>query len=238
MDKIEKINSYYENNFSKLEELNAVLFSSSKSNVNADNYRILGWESRQAQYARFAAFAKHVDLNGKSVLDVGCGLGDLFHFLTSGLGLSVRYVGIDISARMIQTAKTQLDILKESGLSLPAENTSTVQFYAADVFADGDKGMPPEIENEKFDWVYASGIFNLNLGNNFEFLEKAFSRFVELSEEGFVCSMLNERSADKEDLYFYYNPADVSERAKKCGAKSTAIFDDYLNNDFTILARR
>ena len=70
MNKIEKINSYYEKNFKELEKLHDALSKAAKSNINADNYKILGWESRQAQYARFAAFAKNVDLNGKAVLDV------------------------------------------------------------------------------------------------------------------------------------------------------------------------
>ncbi|MGN0738600.1 MAG: class I SAM-dependent methyltransferase [Treponema sp.] len=242
MDKIAKINSYYEKNFKELEKLHDALSKAAKSNINADNYKILGWESRQAQYARFAAFAKNVDLNGKAVLDVGCGLGDLFHFLTSGLGLSVNYVGIDISERMIETAKSQLEILRENGLSLPAENKSTVRFLASDVFA-GDFVNALDFSSVKesgggFDWIYASGIFNLNLGNNFEFLRKAFARFMELGKNGFVCSMLNERSTDKESPYFYYDPEDTCEFAKAVGAKNVRIIDDYLENDFTIFVEK
>ena len=71
MNKNAKINSYYEKNFKELEKLHDALSKAAKSNINADNYKILGWESRQAQYARFAAFAKNVDLNGKAVIDVG-----------------------------------------------------------------------------------------------------------------------------------------------------------------------
>ena len=242
MNKIAKINSYYEKNFKELEKLHDALSKAAKSNINADNYKILGWESRQAQYARFAAFAKNVDLNGKAVLDVGCGLGDLFHFLTSGLGLSVNYVGIDISERMIETAKGQLEILRENGLKLPAENKSTVRFLTADVFADDFVNALDfsalEESSAGFDWIYASGIFNLNLGNNFEFLKKAFVRFMELGKSGFVCSMLNERSSDKESPYFYYNPKQVCSFAKDAGAKSVRIIDDYLENYFTVFAEK
>ena len=83
-----------------------------------------------------------------------------------------------------------------------------------------------------------AGIFNLNLGNNFEFLKKAFVRFMELGKSGFVCSMLNERSSDKESPYFYYNPKHVCSFAKDAGAKSVRIIDDYLENDFTVFAEK
>lgn len=229
MGRIEKINSYYEKNFADLERLHQVLNDATLANVNADNYKILGWESRNAQYVRFGAFAKNVELDRQSLLDVGCGLGDLYHFLTSGLGKSIYYYGIDISDRMIETAKKQLEILVANGLKLSEENVSTVEFAQADLFA--------ESFNRKYDWVYASGIFNLNLGNNQEFLEKAFKRFAELGQKGFACSMLNERSTDKEEPYYYYSPSSVSELAKKVGAKSVEIVDDYLENDFTIIAR-
>ena len=229
MDRIAKINSYYEKNFAELKALHEVLNNAVRANVNADNYKILGWESRQAQYARFAAFVKNVSLDALSVLDVGCGLGDLFHFMTSGAGLSVEYTGIDISQKMIETAEEQLKVLRENGLVLPDGNKSSARFVTGDIFDQSSSEFAA-------DWVYASGIFNLNLGNNDEFLARAFERFFELCKKGFVCSMLNVRSTDKEDTYYYYRPDDVAELAKKIGARNVRIIDDYLENDFTIIA--
>lgn len=233
MTRIEKINSYYEKNMAELERIHGILNNSLDKNVNADNYKILGWESRQAQYARFAAFLKNVDLEGKSLLDVGCGLGDLYHFLTTGFNKSVKYVGIDISEKMIQIAKSQLDILKKNGVVLPEGNLSTVQFVNADIFSKDEFIC----RDKSFDWLYSSGIFNLNLGNNLEFLENAFNRFSKIAKEGFCCSMLNVRSKDKESPYFYYSPEEVFTLAKKNGAKDVLIVDDYLENDFTIVAK-
>lgn len=229
MGRIEKINSYYEKNFAELEKLHQILNEATAGNINSDNYKILGWESRQAQYARFAAFVKNVNLEKKSILDVGCGLGDLFHFITCALNNTIFYTGIDISERMIETAKSQLEILRQNGLKLPAGNNSTVEFGKRDLFQDNFK--------DSYNWIYASGIFNLNLGNNLEFLEKAFKQFVELGTDGFACSMLNERSTDKEEPYFYYKPEEVKLLAEKVGAKTIQIIDDYLENDFTIIAR-
>lgn len=237
MTRIEKINSYYEKRFAELEKLHSVLNNAVKKNVNADNYKILGWESRQAQYGRFGAFVKNVELDNTSVFDVGCGLGDLYHFMTSGFDLSIDYVGIDLSQKMIDLAKSQLQILKDNGLKLSENNLSKVLFIQGDIF-DKDELIKKGFASKNFDWVYSSGIFNLNLGNNFEFLENAFIRFLQLSKKGFACSMLNIRSKDKEDEYFYYNPSDVKNLAIKCGAKNVQIIDDYLENDFTIIASK
>ena len=44
-------------------------------------YRILDWASPQSQEARFQVLADEVPLAGKTLLDVGCGLGDLYGFL-------------------------------------------------------------------------------------------------------------------------------------------------------------
>lgn len=230
--RIEIINSYYEENYKKLEKLNEVLNeallkndTTGGSNINADNYKILGWESRQAQYARFSAFVKNVDINNCSVLDVGCGLGDLYHFCTSGLNLNIEYTGVDISKKMTDTAEMQLEVLKNAGLKLADDNKSSAVFECADVFKGFDK---------KADWVYASGIFNLNLGNNLSFLKNAFDCFKKLSNRGFVCSMLNERSDDKEKPYFYYSPEVVKSIAEELNPAKIIIDDSYLKNDFTI----
>ena len=230
--RIEIINSYYEEKYQKLEKLNKVLDeallkkeTTDGLNINAENYRILGWESRQAQYARFSAFVKNVDIDNCSVLDVGCGLGDLYHFCTSGLNLNIKYTGVDISKKMKDNAEMQLEVLRNAGLKLAEGNNSSAVFECVDVFKGYDK---------KADWVYASGIFNLNLGNNLEFLENAFDCFKKLSVRGFVCSLLNERSDDKEEPYFYYSPAAVKIMAEKLKPAKIIIDDSYLKNDFTI----
>lgn len=239
MTRIEKINSYYSNNFEKLEKLHNVLNDAVGKNINADNYKILGWESRAAQYSRFSAFAKNtfINLDEMSLLDVGCGLADLYHFLTIGLNKNIKYVGIDISEKMILIAKSQLNILKQDKLLSSKKNKSTIELFTGDIFADDFLHQLKKSKLEKFDYVYASGIFNLNLGNNEEFVKSAFSRFVQFCKTGFSCSMLNVRSKDQEKPYFYYDPKTVKKWAFDVGAKSVDIIDDYLENDFTIIAK-
>ena len=65
MKRINVIRSYYDDNMQRSEK----------------DHEILGWESKEAQYERFAALADNVDLEGKKLLDVGCGLGNLLEYL-------------------------------------------------------------------------------------------------------------------------------------------------------------
>jgi SAM-dependent methyltransferase len=47
----------------------------------ADSVRALGWVSEASQTSRFEAIAQAGDFNDSSVLDLGCGTGDLKAFL-------------------------------------------------------------------------------------------------------------------------------------------------------------
>lgn len=42
----------------------------------------LGWRDHNSQLIRFEVLADIADLNGRSVLDVGCGYADLLPFLS------------------------------------------------------------------------------------------------------------------------------------------------------------
>ena len=99
----EKISNYYQDNYK-----NVIARTENALSIHrAENYKILGWESREAQYKRFAVLAEHINLDKKTLLDVGSGLGDLFHFLTQGLHWSVEYTGTDILPQMVLLAKTK-----------------------------------------------------------------------------------------------------------------------------------
>ena len=71
---------------------------------NLPHHQVLDWASAESQLARFQIFARNVALADKSLLDVGCGLGDLLTYLAS-LGLRVRYTGVDLLEKMVQAAQ-------------------------------------------------------------------------------------------------------------------------------------
>lgn len=199
--RIDHIKSHYEKNFGSRNE----------------NHEILDWESREAQISRFSVIVEEIDVHGKSLLDVGCGLADLYAFFNE-MGFSVRYEGVDISQRMIDFSKKRFP---------------DVCFSCVDIFS-GDK----KYSDSSFDIVFSSGIFNLDLGNNMQFLECALAEFCRISSRYVVFNLLSEKSTDKENRYFYYRQRDVEKLIGNIGFSSARIVEDYLLNDLTVICEK
>ena len=170
----------------------------------------LGWENEQAQELRFEVL-KNIFFQGASVLDVGCGLGNLYDYLKKQ-GYNFNYTGVDILPEMIFRAK---------------EKNPKAEFFSANIFEDDLFG------DRKFDVIYASGIFNIELGNNDDFLRNALQRFVSLSNKFVVFNLLHARSATKEPGYYYQTPDTVQKLFPP--VKKIFFIDDYLDNDFSTI---
>jgi len=63
----------------------------------------LSWISDHTQKTRFKVLSEIGDLNNKSILDVGCGFGDLYQYLSNRFH-GFLYTGIDVTSLMIETA--------------------------------------------------------------------------------------------------------------------------------------
>ena len=61
-------------------------------------------QSKRTQRMRFEVFVSFHDLRGKSVLDVGCGVGDLCGHLQER-GIDCEYTGFDVSPEMIRRCR-------------------------------------------------------------------------------------------------------------------------------------
>lgn len=69
-----------------------------------DTVRALGWPDQESQSQRFAALSAVGDLSGHSLLDIGCGYGDLKGYLDQRFhGFS--YIGIDQIPEFIMEAR-------------------------------------------------------------------------------------------------------------------------------------
>jgi SAM-dependent methyltransferase len=71
-----------------------------------DSVRALGWVDESSQASRFEAMAGAVDFEGCSVIDCGCGTGDLKAFLDTRFG-GVSYLGIDQVPEFIAAARSR-----------------------------------------------------------------------------------------------------------------------------------
>lgn len=202
MKHMEKIREYYEAN-----------------NVEGyPDYYILGWESEEAQKIRFMQLVSNIDLNGKIILDVGCGTGNLLEYIERRF-TGYNYTGIDVLPHMIKRA---------------SEKKLNGNFLCIDIFKDNP------YSDKSFDVLFSSGIFNLNLGNNQEFLKDAVNLFLKLTRETVAFNLLWDKSDNKESKYFYFSPEEVFRDLNNLyqNSWSISIQKGYLNNDFTVHMNR
>ncbi len=188
-----------------------------KDKIKAENpdYRIHGWESKEAHLSRLSVLYNEVKLKGKSLLDVGCGVGSLYRFLKERK-TKISYVGVDILEEMVQLARFRYP---------------EALFMQQNLFEDNP------FPDSSFDIVYASGIFNLDLGNNESFIQDAIALFARLATHQVVFNLLSIESENKEAGYFYADPQSIPHLLRKSGIryKNYKLVQNYLKNDFTVI---
>jgi len=89
----------------------------------------LGWKTLEGQIARFEALSQIGNLNSSSVLDAGCGHGDLCGYLNEKF-TGVRYFGIDRDASFLDIAIQKYSHLDETAFFLG--DFTTAQLPATD----------------------------------------------------------------------------------------------------------
>lgn len=160
---------------------------------------------------RYKVLSEVTDLTGKSVLEVGCGFGELGIYLQQKYP-GVQYFGIDVSPRMIEEGRKV-----HPQLSLRLQNVLDI--------------------DERFDVVMAQGIFYL-LGDNAEskmhgLIEKMFS----LSREAVTFCAISSWASNKRDDEFYVDPAAILDWCRILTTR-VVLRHDYLPNDVTLYLYR
>lgn len=190
------------------------------NDLNIPDYKIVDWESEEAQNLRFKALIEHFNMNGNVLLDVGCGVGSLAEYIDKN-NINLYYIGIDIMPEMVERAKSK-----------NYKNISP-QFMTMDFFKKTDI-------KDDVDYIYTSGIFNLNLGNNEEFLKEAIEAFLLAARKGVCFNLLDISCKEKYgDKYYYYKKDDIllltQDILKKLNLSyKIHIEDKYLQNDFSV----
>lgn len=186
-----------------------------------EDYQVLDWESENAQYKRFSVFGDNFcnELKDKTIADIGCGLGNFAQYLDS-MEKNITYDGYDIIFEMIELANQK------------TFSNITANFYHKNIFKNS--GM-----HKKYHYIYCSGIFNLNVGNNIDFFHLAMDRFFEITTDGICFNLLDKKAKDIfGNKYFYYDKSSILSTIKSKYSdrlKSIYVEDSYLENDFSIV---
>lgn len=171
----------------------------------------MGW-FKDRQYIRFAALTQIGSVNNCSILDVGCGFGDLVDFL-GGRGATVDYTGYDINPRLIEVAKKRHPHMK---------------FYVVDI---------EEEKREGFDWIVSSGVFNYKMPSSKAFIENMLTIMFEMSHLGVAVDFMSAYVDFRGEETHHSDPRDIFDFCKSL-TKWVTLRHDYLPYEFCIYMYR
>ena len=171
--------------------------------------RALDWSGEQSQFLRFRVLSEVGSLDGASVLDVGCGLGDLCGWLRAD-SHDVRYTGIDIAPAMIEAARSRF---------------TDARFEVLDLLSD-----PVQ---DSFDYVLSSGIFTHRTAEAKLFFEAMLEQMFALAERGLAVNCLSTWAEQIEPREFHANPLETVAFCRKL-TPWVVLRHDYHPADFTV----
>jgi len=140
-----------------------------------------------------------------SVLDIGCGVAHLYEFLKMG-GWNGKYLGIDPNKKAIDMIDENINAMHGTIEDLP--------------------------DFMKYDWVIASGVFNLGLTENLTF--SIIHNMISHANKGIIFNMLQAPYEDPK--YEAYYPEWIKRKLSKFDHKKIEIIEDYMGDDaeFTV----
>lgn len=172
----------------------------------------LGWRDAESQTVRFEALAEIADLNGHSVLDAGCGHGDLRAYLHQ-LYPQVKYCGMEQIPELMDEA------IRRYG------NWPQTSFICGDFINDA---IPLA------DYVIASGSLNY-FNNDADYIYKAISKLYAHCRLGFVFNLLT--CVKPNGLIVAYDPKVIMDYCSSLSAH-VVLKNDYSDEDFTVFMYR
>ncbi len=177
------------------------------------SFRSVDWGSKESQELRFSIFAQAGNLNGRTILDVGCGMGDFYNWLNQ-TGIKADYTGVDITPKMIEIAKQRFP-----GVCFEINNLLDL--------------TSNKIEPGQYDYVFASGIFCYREHEPFEFMKNMVENMFKISKKTLTFNSLSLMAPDKERKEFYADPVKI---VSFCQTLTPWIIfrHDYHPRDFTV----
>ena len=196
------------------EKSKTIAYFTNLVNKHQDSPKALNWGSTYSQEKRFEVLTEINIEDGATLLDVGCGLGDLYKWLNKK-GTRIKYTGIDITPTMIEKARA---------------NNGDAEFRLADI-------CNPDINIGRYDYVLASGIFYLLEDKPEVTMKNIIERLYDISLKGIAFNSLSSWSNIKQGNEFYADPLKTLEFCRTLSPFVT-MRHDYHPADFTIYLRK
>lgn len=167
--------------------------------------RTLGWNKRR-HVLRYAVLLDHWDLDGRTLLDYGCGFGDMYGYCREHVP-GVDYTGVEINPKLV-----------EEGLKR---------------YPDAKLSVPEADPEGTWDVVVASGVHNAKLEDSWGFIEETFALFDRLATVGFALNFLSNRVEYELEHTYHADPARVLDLAYRYSNR-VVLRNDYMPFEFTV----
>ncbi len=175
-----------------------------------DRPEALRW-TPEGQLRRYTTLAEiSANLHGSTVLDYGCGTGDLYRFLKRR-GIDVRYTGVDINENFIRLAKKKYP---------------DCTFRVMDVSEDSLEGY--------YDYVFICGVFNLLVPGVQENLKEALVKLFQHCNKGLALSALSSHTPVKDPELNYTSPEEMVKFSIENLSPFISLSHDRVQYDFTL----
>lgn len=174
---------------------------------HGDRPEAVSW-SQDGQLTRFEAmFELAPPMEGKKLLDYGCGKADFYGFLKSK-GLHTSYTGMDITP----------DLLK-----LAASKYPECSFYLHDI-----EEAPVD---DYFDIAFICGVFNTNIQGTTSSLKNTMLLLYTQTTEGLIVNALSSRTKEKSFELNYVDPDELLHYTKQNITSKAELRLDLMEGD-------
>lgn len=146
---------------------------------HGDSAESAQYSSRESQERRFAELIKIGRLDGCRVLDFGCGTAHMATYLKAQ-GMLVNYTGVDVVDDFFPVARTK--------------------------HPEHRFGQLANFADEKFDYVFVSGVFNNRKRGNRAFYQKWIRTLFGMCESGLAFNMMSTYVDFRDESLFYEEP--------------------------------
>jgi len=159
---------------------------------------------KSSQYKRFEILTSIAKKND-SIVDIGCGLGDMFQYLTEQK-FSGRYLGLDFVEEFIMLAKKKY--------------SPRASFQQCDLLTE-------EVPSG-YDYIILSGVFNNKMQNNHEFMLTTLEKMFSSCKKGIAFNAMSTYVDYQDDNLYYTDPLYIFDFCKKKLSRNVTLKHDYI----------
>ena len=179
---------------------------------HGSSVKTVGWGSESDQAMRFEVLCRGLNLAGKRILDIGCGLGDFVTWAESHYGPDFDYVGMDLAKDLVNAADARFG--------------GPRRHFIADT-------LGAEVDMGEFDVIVLSGTLTFKTTDNMATMRSLLGNAFARCRGVLCCNFMTSYSDSQLEKNFHYSPEDVFGFAKSL-TRFVILHHDYPLYEFTL----